>query len=74
MSRHANLALAVATAATALQLAASFDNIAGYTPVSNVESHSLLDLDMSDMEDGADLQTTAGFLAAYTAYSEGGNR
>ena len=54
--------------------AADFDMIAGYTPLSDVVEHSELDLDMEDIEVGADLQTDAGFLAAWKAYSEGGNR
>lgn len=53
---------------------ASFDVIAGYEPVSDVVPHSLLDLDMEEMDAGADLKTDAGFTAAFTAYSEGGNR
>lgn len=55
-------------------VAADFDVIAGYTPVSDVVPHSLLDLDMEEMEEGTDLETVAGFDAAWTAYAEGGNR
>lgn len=76
MGRHANSVLAVAIA-TGLQLvgvSAVYDSIAGYTPVSDVESHSLLDLDMEDMDDGVSLETVAGFTAASEAYSVGGNR
>ncbi|CAM9671455.1 unnamed protein product, partial [Hapterophycus canaliculatus] len=72
MGRPANIFLAVA-AASGMQLVASYDPIAGYTPVSDVESHSLLDLDMEEMESNADLKTIAGFTAATSAYSEGGN-
>lgn len=68
-------AIAATVAASYLTaVVADFDVIAGYTPVSDVVPHSLLDLDVEDMEAGADLQTTAGFTAAWTAYSEGGNR
>ncbi|CAM9121769.1 unnamed protein product [Scytosiphon promiscuus] len=72
MGRHANQILAVALA-TGLQLAASYDAIAGYTPVSDVESHSLLDLDMQAIDDGVSLLTDAGFVSAYSAYANGGN-
>lgn len=41
---------------------------------SDVVEHSELDLDMADIEAGADLLTAAGFTAAFTAYSEGGAR
>lgn len=61
-------------AATARVAVASYDDIAGYTPVSDVVEHSHLDLDMEEIEENADLQTDAGFAAAYTAYSVGGNR
>lgn len=44
------------------------------TLVSDVVEHSELDLDVLDMETNVDLLTTAGMTAAYTAYSEGGNR
>ena len=42
--------------------------------VSDVIEHSQLDLDMADIEAGADLLSEAGFTTAFTAYSEGGNR
>ena len=42
--------------------------------VSDVVEHSELDLDVADIETNADLETEAGLTAAYTAYSEGGNR
>ncbi|CBN78873.1 probable high CO2 inducible periplasmic protein [Ectocarpus siliculosus] len=67
--RCALLVLAAVTRAAV----ASYDDIAGYTPVSDVVEHSELDLDMQELEEGADLQTDAGFAAAYTAYSVGGN-
>ena len=51
-----------------------FDPIAGWTPVSDVVEHSKLDLDTLEMETNADLQTDEGFVAAYEAYSVGGNR
>lgn len=72
VSRCAIAATVAATYMTAV--VADYDPIAGYTPVSDVVNHSLLDLDVEEMEAGADLQTTAGFTAAWTAYSEGGNR
>ena len=50
------------------------DPIAGWTPVSDVVEHSKLDLDTLEMETNADLQTDEGFVAAYEAYSVGGNR
>lgn len=66
--------LAVATVGLIPFAVADWDPIAGYTPVSDVIEHSELDLDMLDMEVGADNQTDAGFLATWKAYSEGGNR
>lgn len=71
--RYALLVVAVASATTAVVLA-DFDLIAGYEPVSDVVPHSLLDLDMSDMEEGTDQNTEDGFAAAYSAYAVGGNR
>ena len=53
---------------------ADYDKIAGYSPLSDVVEHSELDLDMQEIEDNADLGTEAGFSAAWTAYSVGGNR
>lgn len=44
------------------------------TTVSDVVEHSELDLDVLSMEVGADLLTEAGFAAAFTHYSVGGNR
>eukprot|EP00752_Nemacystus_decipiens_P007947 g7100.t1 len=70
-SRCAVAATVAASYLTAV--VADYDPIAGYTPVSDVVPHSLLDLDVEEMEVGADLQTEAGFAAAWTAYSEGGN-
>lgn len=68
-------AIAASVAASYMSaVVASYDAIAGYTPVSDVVPHSLLDLDVEEMEVAADLQTIAGFTTAYTAYSEGGNR
>lgn len=66
-------ALLVLAAATRVAVA-SYDGIAGYTPVSDVVEHSQLDLDMQEVEENADLQTDAGFAAAYTSYAVGGNR
>eukprot|EP00752_Nemacystus_decipiens_P008971 g8009.t1 len=51
----------------------SFADMAGYTPVSDVVEHSQLDLDMAEIEAGADALSETGFTAAYTAYSVGGN-
>ncbi|CBN77422.1 conserved unknown protein [Ectocarpus siliculosus] len=51
----------------------TFAAIAGYTPVSDVVEHSELDLDVAEIEAGADLLSEAGFATAYTAYSVGGN-
>lgn len=70
--RCALLLLAVASATTVVF--ADFDLIAGYEPVSDVVPHSLLDLDMAEMEEGVDELSDAGFAAAYSAYSVGGNR
>lgn len=50
---------------------AQFDDIAGYTPVSNVVPHSELDLDTAEVETCAD---TFNWTCAYRWYSEGGNR
>ena len=44
------------------------------TSVSDVVEHSELDLDVAEMETNADLETEDGLAAAYTVYSEGGNR
>lgn len=57
-----------------LLVAADHDPIAGYTPVSDVLEHSQIDLDMVELEAGADLETDAGFAAAWDAYNNGGNR
>lgn len=48
--------------------------IAGYEPASDVDSQSLLDLDMVVIDAGANLQTDAGLEAAYRAYTVGGSR
>lgn len=42
--------------------------------VSDVVEHSELDLDVADIEAGADLLNEDGFKAAYIAYAVGGNR
>lgn len=55
-------------------VAADHDPIAGYTPVSDVVEHSELDLDMAELEEGADSETVAGFEEAWRAYAVGGNR
>lgn len=68
------IAMMLAVAKMASMVAANYDMIAGYTPVSDVVEHSEIDLDMEDLEAGADLQTDEGFQAAWKAYSEGGNR
>ncbi|CAM9887341.1 unnamed protein product [Ectocarpus sp. 8 AP-2014] len=62
-----------ATTDSATSATGSYADIAGYTPVSDVVEHSELDLDVAEIEAGADLLTEAGFTTAYTAYSEGGN-
>jgi len=66
----------VATVAARCMTAAvaDYDAIAGYVPVSDVVPHSLLDLDMQEIDEGVDLFSAVGFANAYTAYSEGGNR
>lgn len=70
-----SLCLMLASAPWVIMFAvADYDPIAGYTPVSDVVEHSELDLDMADVEEGADLETDPGFLAAWIAYSVGGNR
>lgn len=61
-------------AAAQHSVSTSYDPIAGWTPVSDVVEHWKLDLDTLAMEIDADLQTDAGFLAAYEVYSDGGNR
>ncbi|CAM9800300.1 unnamed protein product [Ectocarpus sp. 13 AM-2016] len=65
---------AEATTTSATSATGTYADIAGYTPVSDVVEHSELDLDVADIETNADLETEAGLTAAYTAYSEGGNR
>lgn len=66
--------LLLAVASTTTTVFGDHDPIAGYQPVSDVVPHSLLDLDMADMEAGVDLLTDAGFESAWTAYAVGGNR
>lgn len=44
------------------------------TAVSDVSEHAELDLDVADMETGADELTDEGFAAAYLIYSEGEHR
>lgn len=74
-NRRSTLLLLAAAAATATTTVfADHDLIAGYQPVSDVVSHSLLDLDMQELEAGTDLLTEPGFAAAWAAYAEGGNR
>ena len=45
-----------------------------YMTGSDVVEHNELDLDMQAMEEGTDALTDDGLTAAFTSYSEGGER
>lgn len=71
MAPTRSLIAMLAVAKMALMVAADYDMIAGYTPNSDVEPHSLLDLDMEEIEM---LSDDFNFTEAYQLYANGKNR
>lgn len=73
MARTSSLCLLAATPWLARVAVADYAAIAGYIPNSDVVAHSLLDLDMKEIDEEAGKETEAGFAAAFTRYDEGLN-
>ena len=71
MARTVSLFLLAATPWLASVSVADHDPIAGYPPASDVVPHSLLDLDMMEIDEKAG---EGNFTGAFTRYDEGLNR